>query len=178
MDHHTEKEKSLHEKKSGIMEGNPSANEMNVEEKSSHVESKPSSIQNDDDSRLLPVQNKRATSSTVFVTGISPSLSKLHIEKLFGKFGTVHRVDMKSSKSGATYYFCDMDSIEAAQKAIDNLNGRMLLHKRLVVQPANERTSSPHYSIIPPSHTNTARERKMLDRKIEDLKHKINQSKR
>jgi RNA recognition motif-containing protein len=126
--------------------------------------------------------NRRAISSTVFMTGMSPSLTKMHIEKLFGKFGTVHRVDIKTSKTGALFCFCELDSVENAQKAIDNLNGRMLLHKRLVVQPAHERTGGSHYSTVitqsSSSHTNPARERKMLDRKIEELKQKLSGSKR
>lgn len=119
--------------------------------------------------------NRQATSSTVFVTGMSPALTKLHIEKLFGKCGTVHRVDIKTANSGASYCFCDMDSTESAQKAIDNLNGRMLLHKRLVVQPATTR-ERPMQKSGPSPHTNPARERRLLDLKIQELKQKIHKS--
>jgi RNA recognition motif-containing protein len=128
--------------------------------------------------RLQPLQNKRTTSNTLFMTGISSSLSKLHIEKLFGKFGNVQRVDIKTSKTGAIFCFCEMDSIESAQKAMDNLNGRMLLRKQLVVQPAHERIGNSRHVQVSSTHTNPIRERRMLDRKIEELKQKINQSKR
>jgi RNA recognition motif-containing protein len=123
-------------------------------------------------------QNNRATSNTLFMTGISQSLSKLHVEKLFGKFGNVRRVDIKTSKTGTIFCFCEMDSMENAQKAMDNLNGRMLLRHRLVVQPAHERTGFSRQTQVSLSHTNPVRERKILERKIEELKERINRSKR
>jgi RNA recognition motif-containing protein len=121
--------------------------------------------------------NNRATSNTLFMTGICHSLSKIHIERLFGKFGHVHRVDVKTSKTGSMFCFCEMDSIENAQKAIDNLNGRMLLSKRLVVRPAHDKNGNSRPTALSSSHINPVRERKMLDRKIEELKQRINMSK-
>jgi RNA recognition motif-containing protein len=129
----------------------------------------------------------RLTSKTVFVTGLAPALSRIHIEKLFSKFGIVDRLDIKTSKTGSRYCFVEMDDVEHAQSALDNLNGRTLLHTRLVVQPAHERSVSgqPHHinTSNPSQYTSSslfnndpAKERKMLDRKIEDLKRKIKQA--
>ena len=83
------------------------------------------------------------------------------------------RVDMKTSnKTGATYCFVELDSVENAQKAMDNLNGRMLLHKKLVVQPANERRESGQPATVA-TPIDPRRESKTLDKKIDLLKQKI-----
>jgi S-methylmethionine-dependent homocysteine/selenocysteine methylase len=120
-----------------------------------------------------PPKSRRATTSTVFVTGLAPAISRTHVEKMFQKFGHVLRVDVKSSnKTGVKYCFCELDSIENAQKAIDNLNGRMLLHKRLVVQPANERKEVGQ-PVTVPSPTDAFQESRRLDKKIDLLKQKI-----
>ena len=120
-------------------------------------------------------ETRIATSCTLFVTGLATAISRLHVEKMFGKYGQVERVDMKSSKTGATYCFCELDSVENAQKAMDNLNGRMLLHKRLVVHPANERKGSGQLITKPPP-VNPAQESKRLDNKIELLKQKLREA--
>jgi RNA recognition motif-containing protein len=125
--------------------------------------------------------NHRLTSSTIFVAGLAPALSRIHIEKLFSKFGKIDRLDIKTSKTGSRYCFVEFDSIENAQKALDNLNGRALLHMRLIVQPAHERSEGGQHhpntshssSLLSSCHNNPARERKLLDRKIEELRNKI-----
>jgi RNA recognition motif-containing protein len=77
------------------------------------------------------------------------------------------------------YCFREFDTVENAQKAMDNLNGRMLLHKRLVVQPAVERDSSGQHGLPSTSSSmSPAREEKLLDKKIEELKKRINATKK
>ena len=135
--------------------------------------------QQEEHKQLPPAKaiNHRLTSSTIFVAGLAPALSRIHLEKLFSKFGNVDRIDIKNSKTGSRYCFVEFDSIENAQKALDNLNGRTLLHTKLVVQPAHERAGSGQHnhntSLLSSCHNNPAKERKLLDRKIEELKNKI-----
>jgi RNA recognition motif-containing protein len=125
----------------------------------------------------------RLTSKTVFVTGLAPGLARIHLEKLFQKFGTVERLDIKTGKTNlaSRYCFCEFDTLESAQNAMDNLNGRMLLHKRLVVQPAHDRDSSaPHSGSLSSSSSSMSavKEGRLLDKKIEELKRKINAAKK
>ena len=151
-----------------------------VKEESKSIIDQPTLVQ-----KIIQGQNRqRLTSKTVFVTGLAPNLATIHIEKLFSKFGTIERLDIKTSdKTGSRYCFCEMDTIENAQKAMDNLNGRMLLHKRLVVQPAHERTGGVGPRQIPsmasnntqhtPVSMNPEKEQRLLDKKIDELKSKI-----
>jgi RNA recognition motif-containing protein len=128
---------------------------------------------------------KMLTGRTVFVTGLAHGLARIHLEKLFQKFGMVERLDIKDGKTSmaSRYCFVEFDAVENAQKAMDNLNGRMLLHTRLVVQPAVERDSSTngatgHGGLSSSSNMSPAREGKLLDKKIEELKRKINAAKK
>lgn len=144
-------------------------------------------IQKESDGHMPPQHQQgraqRLTSTTVFVTGLAPGLARIHIEKLFQKFGNVVRLDIKTSKTNAAsrFCFCEFDTLESAQNAMDNLNGRMLLHKRLVVQPAHERDSSASQAGSLSSKSSSmspAKEERLIDKKIEELKRKINASKR
>mmetsp|Transcript_22195 Transcript_22195/g.46650 ORF Transcript_22195/g.46650 Transcript_22195/m.46650 type:complete len:89 (+) Transcript_22195:293-559(+) len=79
------------------------------------------------------------------------------------------------SKPGSRYCFVEYESIESAQKAMDNLDGRMLLRKRLVVKPshANPSDRSSSAGSLP---MNPAKERVLIDKKIAALKKKIKES--
>ena len=138
---------------------------------------------------------------TIFVTGLAPRITKLHIEKLMSKFGTAVRIDFKeggshgggyngnrnnygaNSGGGKRYCFVEFSIREDAQQAMDNLNGKMLSGLRLVVQPAHERQSTSssstnnQFSASGEQGSNCGmsihKEKKMIDRKIEDLRRKI-----
>lgn len=122
-----------------------------------------------------------ATTKSLFVTGFNPAINKTHVERLFAKFGTPERVSdfMTSQKSQRRFCFVELDSIESAQKAMDNLNGRMLLRDRLVVQPAtqNNDPSSSTTKSTAAVKMNVAKERTLIDSKIAALKKKIEESK-
>eukprot|EP00536_Pseudo-nitzschia_multiseries_P002772 jgi/Psemu1/283954/fgenesh1_pg.38_\ len=128
-------------------------------------------------------RNRRtlATSKSLFVTGFSPAINKMHVEKLFSKFGRPERITDFIQKPGSTpgsrYCFVEYDSIESAQKAMDNLDGRMLLRKRLVVKPSlgdpGSRSSSGTKASVA---MHPAKERVLIDKKIAALKKKIQES--
>ena len=121
-----------------------------------------------------------ATSTSLFVTGFAHSINKSHVERLFSKFGTIERVSefmtSKKSTSNSRYCFIEYDSIENAQKAMDILNGKTLLHKRLVVLPAHANTDDNSLSTRKSVPLNPKKERILLDQKIAALKKKIKES--
>lgn len=122
-----------------------------------------------------------ATSTSLFVTGLAHAINKRHIEKLFSKFGTTKRISefMTSQKSSSSSRFCfvEYESIENAQKAMDNLHGRSLLTKRLVVLPAHANTDDNSSSTRKPAAPlNPKKERILIDQKIAALKKKIKES--
>mmetsp|Transcript_18614 Transcript_18614/g.51961 ORF Transcript_18614/g.51961 Transcript_18614/m.51961 type:complete len:190 (-) Transcript_18614:3483-4052(-) len=122
-----------------------------------------------------------ATSRSLFVTGFAPAINRTHVEKLFSKFGRPERISDFLQKPGTTpgsrYCFVEYDSIENAQKAMDNLDGRMLLRKRLVVKPSH---TDPGDRLNPAAKASTpmhpAKERALIDKKIAALKKKIQES--
>jgi len=127
------------------------------------------------------VQQQRrsiATSGSLFVAGFAHAINKTHIEKLFSKFGRPKRISdfMTGQKSDAKFCFVELDSTEAAQKAIDSLHMRMLLNKRLVVQPATNKDDSSSSTRTAAVQMSPAKERILIDQKIAALKKKIKES--
>lgn len=127
-------------------------------------------------------QRPLATTASLFVTGLAHSINKSHVERLFSKFGATERISefMTSQKSVSSSRFCFVEYtlIENAQKAIDNLNGRTLLHRRLVVLPAHASTddnssSSRKTTVV---NMNPKKERILIEKKIEALKKKIGET--
>ena len=146
-------------------------------DKSNHSKT---SIRNDNN---FQQQQRRqlATSTSLFVTGLAHAINKTHIERLFSKFGTTERISefmtSQKSTSSARYCFVEYDLIESAQKAMDSLHGRTLLHKRLVVLPAHTRTDDDSSSGRKINvRLNPKKERILIDKKIEALKKKIKES--
>ena len=125
-------------------------------------------------------QRPLATSTSLFVTGFAHSINKSHVERLFSKFGTTERISefmtSKKSTSNSRYCFVEYDSIENAQKALDNLNGRTLLRKRLVVLPAHAHTDDNSLSVRKTAPLNPRKERILIDQKIAAIKKKIKES--
>lgn len=121
-----------------------------------------------------------ATSKSLFVTGFAPVINKIHVEKLFSKFGRLERISDFMQKPGSTagwrYCFVEYDSIENAQKALDNLDGRMLLRKRLVVKPSHADPGSSSGTKANAAPMNPAKERVLIDKKIAALRKKIQES--
>ena len=59
------------------------------------------------------------------------------MEKILGEFGELDRVEIRRAFA-STYCFCDYKTGEEAQKAIDNLNGKEVHGKALIVKLAQE----------------------------------------
>jgi len=127
---------------------------------------------------IAPQRHSLATSSSLFVVGFNHAINKNHVERLFAKVGRVERVSgfMTTQNSQRRYCFVELDSIESAQKAMDKLNGRMLLRERLIVQPATSNGESTTTKRIATVKMNPAKERILLDQKIIALKKKIKES--
>ena len=153
----------------------------NSDQKTADPNQKDEAKQQKEEGRSASVQQRRtiATSTSLFVTGFANAINKTHVERLFNKFGRTNRISdfMTSQKSTSRYCFVEYDSIESAQKAMDNLNGRTLLHKRLVVLPAHansdDNSSSRKTAAV---SMNPKKERILLDQKIAALKKKIKES--
>jgi len=128
---------------------------------------------------FVPHRQSIATSPSLFVVGFNHAINKTHVQKLFSKIGKVERISgfMTTQNSQRRYCFVELDSIESAQKAMDILNGRMLLRERLVVQPATSNDdSSSSTKRTAAVKMNPAKERILLDQKIATLKKKIKES--
>jgi RNA recognition motif-containing protein len=124
-------------------------------------------------------QHESLKTSTLFVGGLHPRIAKIHLEKLFSKYGTVERLDLKTT-STSHYCFCQMQSIAQAQKAMEELDGRMLLNKRLAVKPShgqskhtNQSMQTPDQRLTNNSDGNLHNQQRQIEEKIKKLKRKI-----
>lgn len=157
--------------------------QTNSDKKNADVNQNDEAKQQKQESRSSSVQQRRttATSASLFVTGFANAINKTHVERLFSKFGRTERISdfmtSQKSTSNSRYCFVDYDSIESAQKAMDNLNGRTLLHRRLVVLPAHANTDDNSSSRKTAAVSmNPKQERIRLDQKIAALKEKLKKS--
>lgn len=116
--------------------------------------------------------------STLYIGNLHPKVAKIHLEKLMEKFGTIERLHTKVT-STSSFAFCEMKTIEEAQKAMESLDGITLLGKRLVVKPAHDSNQGPASSQQSgdPKSKPTARtlqkQRQQVEAKIAQLKRKI-----
>ncbi len=85
-------------------------------------------------------------SATIYVRNIPEVITNDELASVFEAYGRVvsARVigDKKTSKSHG-YGFVEMASVEAAERAIEALNGAELEGSDLIVEPANTRGRSP-----------------------------------
>lgn len=137
------------------------------------------------DGRSLPTRQRHLKTSTLYISGLHPRVTRLHLEKMMQKYGTIKRLHTKETPT--TYYaFCEFVSIESAQRAMENLDGASLLQKRLIVRPAQDHSNREHSSISQHSqqshqkadalaspHRNIDNQRQQLEDKIALLKRKI-----
>jgi RNA recognition motif-containing protein len=124
------------------------------------------------------------TKATVFLGGLAPRVGRIHLEKLLQKFGTIERLDIKTA-STSKYCFCQFQLEEEALKAINNLDGKVLLNRRLTARTANERVQSsrePTASFVKDkdatrSASDLQLRQQILERRIRQVKKKIEESK-
>lgn len=78
----------------------------------------------------------------IFVSRLSHEVTELHLELLFGHFGTVEKVTVvrdRETGMSRNFGFVEMPDPSAAREAIDKLNGAALEGSKLVVKPAEDR---------------------------------------
>ena len=164
--------------KKSINDDKTNSGSKNVAERSRNSSSSSSNDQGTKQPRVHQQRRSIATSGSLFVAGFAHQINKTHIEKLFSKFGRPKRISdfMTGQKSDAKFCFVELDSTENAQKAIDSLHMRMLLNKRLVVQPATNKDDSSSSTRSVAVQMSPAKERILIDQKIAALKKKIKES--
>ena len=75
----------------------------------------------------------------IFVAGLSHSVTDLHLELLFGHFGTVNRAQViydRGTGESKQFGFVEMPNDTEAQVAIAKLDGAPLEGKRITVKQA------------------------------------------
>eukprot|EP00588_Corethron_pennatum_P004278 CAMPEP_0194283356 /NCGR_PEP_ID=MMETSP0169-20130528/25182_1 /TAXON_ID=218684 /ORGANISM="Corethron pennatum, Strain L29A3" /LENGTH=248 /DNA_ID=CAMNT_0039028931 /DNA_START=74 /DNA_END=817 /DNA_ORIENTATION=+ len=91
-------------------------------------------------------------SPKLFVAGLHSCVLDIHLTKLFSPYGSVSRAvvisgaDDHGSAGASTrrskgYGFVEMGSVHEARAAMNAINGRILLRKKLVVKPARPSTT-------------------------------------
>jgi len=78
----------------------------------------------------------------IFVGRLGQAVTELHLELLFGHFGTVEKVTVvRDRETGASkqFGFVRMQDAAAARMAIEKLNGAPLEGSKLVVREAEDR---------------------------------------
>ena len=145
----------------------------------------PTNRKPESEGRSLPSRQPKLKTSTLYISGLHPRVTRLHLEKMMQKYGTIKRLHTKETPT--TYYaFCEFVSIDSAQRAMESLDGASLLQKRLIVKPAidhsnREHSSTPQHSqqshkkadALASPHRNIDNQRQQLEDKIALLKRKI-----
>lgn len=137
---------------------------------------------------------------TLYVSNLHSRVAEPHLEKLFQRFGEINKVNMirrtstvnvgvrkggessSSSKSFRqkhhqpniySYAFVEFKSVEAANQAMNALNGVKLLGKDMVVKPAHAKTGEEHSD-----GANVSEENAEVKKKKSDVESKIDALKR
>ena len=80
-------------------------------------------------------------SPELYIGNLTEEVSGEELEKQFGKFGDVKEVRMVPPRNGETksFAFITMGSVESAQAALNGMNGRDILGRKIVVSEARSR---------------------------------------
>jgi RNA recognition motif-containing protein len=87
-------------------------------------------------------QPEKLTFASIVLFGLHPLVTKPKLEKLMEKFGPIEQIDVKMAFA-SRYGCCEYKSIGDAQKAMDVLNGRGLMGKKIMVRPGSGARSKP-----------------------------------
>merc|ERR1712157_556372 len=82
------------------------------------------------------IETKKKRTPGLFVAPIDPRAEEADIDDLFKDFGRVTNIQWKKGHS-SNYIFCELDDMDAAEAAMDKLNGRRFFGRDLSVKPAN-----------------------------------------
>jgi len=150
-----------------------------------------SSSSNCDQSSSLP--SKSCKTATLFVAGIHQRVADVHLHKLFQPYGTISRIFQCCHKEGPLlgqpkgYAFVEYQQIESATLAMNEIDGKMLLGRSLVVRPAHEKSQQSQSSSndqsggkldllangAKPNISVVRREKSVIELKIEAVKRAI-----
>ena len=87
------------------------------------------------------VNHEELSANALVIFGLHPLIKKEEMTEVMSKYGKVERVEIRKAFA-STYCFCDYETSEEAQKAIDKLNGTKLRDKGpLIVKLVNDNTS-------------------------------------
>jgi RNA recognition motif-containing protein len=116
---------------------------------------------------------------TIFIGGLHPRILEAHIEKMCSPYGSIQRLHLCDRKG---YAFCQYSSPQEAAAAMQALDGRGLLGRRLMVRPAHSDTHQGNNGIAgmgggqqaATSHNaNPDRERERIEARIQAVKRKL-----
>lgn len=85
--------------------------------------------------------NRPVKSPDLYIGNLTEAVSGEELEKQFSKFGDVKEVRMVPPRSGEdkSFAFITMGSVESAQSALNGMNGREILGRKIVVSEARSR---------------------------------------
>lgn len=80
-------------------------------------------------------------SPDLYIGNLNEDVSGEELQKQFGKFGDVKEVRMVPPRSGEnkSFAFITMGSVESAQAALNGMNGRDIMGRKIVVSEARSR---------------------------------------
>jgi RNA recognition motif-containing protein len=80
-------------------------------------------------------------SPDLYIGNLAPDISGEELQRQFGRFGDVKEVRMVPPRNGEDkcFAFITMGGVEAAQAALNGLNGRDVMGRKLVVSEARSR---------------------------------------
>ena len=118
---------------------------------------------------------------TVFIGGLHPRIMEAHIEKMCMPYGQIQRLHLCDRKG---YAFCQYSSPAQASAAMQALDGRGLLGRRLLVRPAHsdQQQQQQQSSQQQQHNTNKAsgtgssnpdKERERIEARIQAVKRKL-----
>lgn len=81
--------------------------------------------------------------TTVFIGGLHPRILQAHLEKMCQPYGTIERLHFCDKKG---YAFCEYTNSEQAEAAMQALDGRGLLGRRLMVRPAHDQQHTGNHA--------------------------------
>ncbi len=88
--------------------------------------------------------NRPVRSPDLYIGNLIEDISGEELQKQFSKYGDVREVRMVPPRNGETktFAFITMSSIEAAQAAMNGMNGKDIEGRKIVVSEARSRGSS------------------------------------
>lgn len=86
------------------------------------------------------VNHEKLSENALVIFGLHPLITKEEMHEVMSKYGKVERVETRKAFA-STYCFCDYETSEEAQVAIEKLNGTKLREKEIIVKLANDNKS-------------------------------------